>query len=96
MGSSGDRDGLRGLEATYSGHKPDQTAAYGRLARELGLLVTGGSDYHGAAKPDIEMGSGFGSMAVPLDVLGDLKAERSRLSPRRARQDRRERAGIGS
>jgi predicted metal-dependent phosphoesterase TrpH len=73
--------GLRGLEAKYSGHRAEQTAAYEWLARELGLVVTGGSDYHGAAKPDIEMGSGFGAMAVPLSVLDDLKAERRRLMP---------------
>jgi predicted metal-dependent phosphoesterase TrpH len=73
--------GLRGLETRYSGHRADQTAAYEWLARELGLVVTGGSDFHGTAKPDIEMGSGFGAMAVPLSVLDDLKAERHRLMP---------------
>ncbi len=40
-------DGLKGIEAYYSGHRPEQTEHYVGLAKKYGLLVTGGSDYHG-------------------------------------------------
>jgi predicted metal-dependent phosphoesterase TrpH len=49
--------GLAGIEAIYAEHTPEQEALYLRLARELGLLITGGSDYHGENKPEITLGS---------------------------------------
>lgn len=50
--------GLRGIEVYHPGHTDAQCANYLRLAREKGLLVTGGSDYHGAVKA-IEPGAGL-------------------------------------
>lgn len=44
--------GLAGLEADHRDHTPDQRAHLRDLARALGLLVTGSSDYHGAGKPN--------------------------------------------
>jgi hypothetical protein len=49
--------GLRGIEAYHSDHTPEQQAHYAALGAELGLLVTGGSDYHGPAAPNPELGS---------------------------------------
>ena len=49
--------GLAGLEVFYSEHTPEQQARYLKLARELNLLITGGSDYHGLNKPEITLGS---------------------------------------
>lgn len=42
--------GLGGLEVYHSEHSDEQTRAYLDIAKRLGLLVSGGSDYHGAAK----------------------------------------------
>ena len=39
--------GLEGIEAYYSTHRPSQTAYYLKLAAELGLMTTGGTDFHG-------------------------------------------------
>lgn len=39
--------GLAGLEVYYPEHSPAVTAKYLAVARDLGLFVTGGSDYHG-------------------------------------------------
>src|SRR5574341_930511 len=58
-------EGLRGIEAHYSTHKPQQTTDYLDMARRLDLLVTGGSDFHGLTKPDIEVGVGRGRLTVP-------------------------------
>jgi predicted metal-dependent phosphoesterase TrpH len=40
--------GLDALEACHADHDPATEARYRALARELGMLVTGGSDFHGA------------------------------------------------
>lgn len=49
--------GLLGIEAYHADHTPQQRTAYARLAAELGLLVTGGTDYHGATAPNPVLGS---------------------------------------
>ena len=48
--------GLDGMEVFYSTFTPEQTAAALALAEEFGLLLSGGSDFHGQNKPDIPMG----------------------------------------
>ncbi len=65
--------GLDGVEVHYSTHTPRQTRTYLSLAKQLGLLVTGGSDFHGMTKPDIEVGTGKGSLHVPDHLLSKLK-----------------------
>ena len=49
--------GLRGIEAYHGEHTPEQCAHYESLARGLGLLVTGGSDFHGPSAPNAALGS---------------------------------------
>ena len=66
--------GLDGLEAIYPLNTPKDAAFLKDLAGELGLLVSGGSDFHGANKPDIRLGTGRGNLAVPDAVLAGLKA----------------------
>jgi predicted metal-dependent phosphoesterase TrpH len=65
--------GLQGIEVHYSTHKPEQTQEYLNTARQLGLLVTGGSDFHGLTKPDIEVGSGRGTLNVSPALLEPLR-----------------------
>jgi predicted metal-dependent phosphoesterase TrpH/uncharacterized membrane protein len=48
--------GLRGIEAYYSRHSKEQTGEYLGYAKKYDLLVTAGSDFHGANKADIELG----------------------------------------
>lgn len=66
--------GLGGIEAYYSTHTPQQTAQYLDLAKRLDLLVTGGSDFHGVTKPDIEVGKGRGDLKVPERLVEPLRA----------------------
>ncbi|MBI4355278.1 MAG: PHP domain-containing protein [Candidatus Omnitrophica bacterium] len=61
--------GLAGLEAHHSSHSADTIERYVTLAREQGLLVTGGSDCHGMAKGRIIMGE----VDVPEHVVSDLE-----------------------
>ena len=64
--------GLKGIEVYYSEHSPDLTAFYAEIANRYGLLMTGGSDFHGSVKPDIKMGSGRGDLFVPYELYEKL------------------------
>ena len=66
--------GLLGLEVWYTDHSEWQTAHYLELAREFGLLTTGGSDYHGQIRPDIAIGRGQGELRVPDEALDHVLA----------------------
>lgn len=61
--------GLDGVEVFYPKHTPELVAQLQDLARDLGLLVTGGSDFHGDAKPEIHLGSVVDGRGVPLELL---------------------------
>ncbi|SLM48809.1 Phosphoesterase [Nitrospira japonica] len=65
--------GLAGIEVHYSTHTKAQTTAYLNLSRQFNLLVTGGSDFHGVTKPDIEVGTGRGDLKVKPDLLAAMK-----------------------
>jgi predicted metal-dependent phosphoesterase TrpH len=71
--------GLDGIEAIYSRHSADERTAYSEIAARHGLLVTGGSDYHGTYKPDIDLVTGLGDLEVPYSLLEEIK---SRAAPR--------------
>ncbi len=64
-------EGLRGIEVYHSDHRPADVARYGALAKKLGLAVSGGSDFHGAAKPNIRLGH----LNIPEKILEDLRAK---------------------
>ena len=66
--------GLDAIEAFYTEHSQAQTLEYLALARRFGLAVSGGSDYHGAAKPEVEVGRGRGNLRVDIAVLDVLRA----------------------
>ncbi len=67
--------GCGALEAYYSKYGPEEQAMLCRTAARLGLAVSGGSDFHGAVKPGIQMGSGInGSLRVPRSVLDGLRS----------------------
>jgi len=73
--------GLDGIEAVYSRHSTAERAAFSEVAMRHGLLVTGGSDYHGSYKPDISIVTGLGDLEVPYELLEALKdraADRSK------------------
>lgn len=65
--------GLLALETRYSTYTPEDAAFAAGLAREAGLLESGGSDYHGSAKPEIALGTGTGSLRVPAEWADRLE-----------------------
>ena len=66
--------GLQGIEAIYPSHPPAATTAYCHLARRHDLLITGGTDFHGAVTPGIELGVGSGDFHVPYEHFALLVA----------------------
>lgn len=65
--------GLVGIEAYYSTYtKRDETKVL-ELAKKYDLLISGGSDFHGKNKPDIDLGTGMGSLFVPYEAYEKLK-----------------------
>ena len=60
--------GLRGVEVWHPQHNGSTVRRYRALALRLGLVETGGSDFHTDAR-----GSNLGELAVPVTVLGPLK-----------------------
>jgi 3',5'-nucleoside bisphosphate phosphatase len=73
--------GLDGVEATYSRHSPAERSTYSEIATRHDLLVTGGSDYHGSYKPDIDIVTGLGDLEVPYALLEALKARAASRIP---------------
>jgi hypothetical protein len=66
--------GLRGIEVYHSDHTAAGTEQILGLAASYGLAITGGSDFHGEAKPGVEVGRGRdGNLAIPRDVLDRLR-----------------------
>lgn len=66
--------GLDGIETLYTEYTPEQTAQAFALAERFGLKPSGGSDFHGAAKPGIDLGTGRGNLQVPYEYYLKLKA----------------------
>lgn len=69
--------GLIGIEAYYPEYDPDTRLELAERARESGLIASGGSDYHGAYKPGLHIGNGYGDLSVGRDVLEALRAARN-------------------
>ena len=74
--------GLDALEAFYPDHTPEQESTALRIAEETGLLVSGGSDFHGEITPGIQIGSGNGRLQVRDS---DFQALKDRAEERRHR-----------
>ncbi|MFZ7124919.1 MAG: PHP domain-containing protein [Desulfobacterales bacterium] len=71
-------EGLDGLEVYYPEHDAGRTMEFERLADRLGLLMTGGTDFHGELKPSIEIGYGDGGFSVPDRCFHDLVSRLNR------------------
>lgn len=65
--------GIEGIEAIYPKNKAGDQEYFTDMAKERGLFITGGSDYHGSAKPEVFLGRGIGNnLYVPETVLENL------------------------
>ena len=71
--------GLDGVEGYYTDYTPDMEIRYRAMAEELGLVISGGTDYHGANKPHIAIGKGRGNLAIPYSVLDGLRQRHNEI-----------------
>ena len=65
--------GLDGIETLYTEYTPEQTMQAQSLAEQFDLKPSGGSDFHGAAKPGIDIATGRGNLQVPYEYYLNLK-----------------------
>ena len=65
-------NGLQGIEAIYSANKGTDESRMKQLAKKYNLFITGGSDFHGLAKPTLDLGIGYGNLKVPYELLNNL------------------------
>lgn len=72
--------GLDGIEGYYTDYTPDMERRYRAMAEELGLVISGGTDYHGANKPHISIGKGKGDLEIPYSVLDGLRARHAEIN----------------
>ena len=61
--------GLEGIEVYYPEHSQGMINLYLDLAKKLNLLVTGGTDFHGSAKPQVKLGM----IKIPLELVEKLR-----------------------
>jgi 3',5'-nucleoside bisphosphate phosphatase len=66
--------GLNAIEAYHSDHEPEDTRLYLSLAVRYGLMVTGGSDFHGSVKPGVHLGTGYhNNLHIPAELIDRLR-----------------------
>ncbi|HTO96406.1 MAG TPA: PHP domain-containing protein [Myxococcales bacterium] len=69
--------GLDGVEAFHPDHPPNQAESFARIAADLGLLITAGSDYHG---PSVQPDRKLGDRTLPADRFAALEERASRYA----------------
>ncbi len=71
-------EGLKGIEVYYPEHSAVEVAQYKTLADKYSLVSTGGTDYHGIEKNELDIGVGRGEMKLPYSIVEKIKAVRNR------------------
>lgn len=69
--------GLDGIEAVYCTYAPAEERQMKQFAKENGLLISGGSDFHGTTKPKLNLATGYGKLHIPYEILETIKASRN-------------------
>ena len=69
--------GLDGIEGYYTEYTPEMQEKYQKLAEELGLIISGGTDFHAKMKPHIAIGTGLGNLKIPYSILEIIKLHKS-------------------
>ncbi|MBU0478768.1 PHP domain-containing protein [bacterium] len=70
------KKGLGGIEVFYNHQSKETAEHYEKMAKEYGLLVTGGSDCHGEAKDQVLMGS----VRIPYEYVERLRESKESMS----------------
>lgn len=70
--------GLVAIEGIYSTYDTRDTREMHEIARKYHLLISGGSDFHGTNKPNLDLGNGYGKLYIPQQILTDLEDYRAK------------------
>lgn len=65
--------GLIGIEAIYSTYNAREERQIRELAAKYNLCLSGGSDFHGASKPGLDLAAGYGKLLIWEEILNNLK-----------------------
>ncbi|MDJ0663028.1 MAG: PHP domain-containing protein [Acidimicrobiia bacterium] len=65
--------GLGGIEAYYGEYSPEMRNRIAEICAGLGIVATGGSDFHGTYKDHLAVGIGTGDLRVPDIVMDQLE-----------------------
>lgn len=65
--------GLDGIEGYYTEYTEDMNIRYRKMADDLGLLLSGGSDFHGTNKDNYNLGTGKGNLRIPYEILEKMR-----------------------
>ncbi len=71
--------GLMGIEAIYSTYNTAEERQIRSLADKYHLLISGGSDFHGSNKPNLDLATGYGKLHIPDDILKTMQKSRKNL-----------------
>jgi 3',5'-nucleoside bisphosphate phosphatase len=66
-------EGVRGIEVFSSCQSTSEAARYKKTAERFGLLVTGGSDFHGDNKPNVRLGRMGSNVTIPYETVDKMK-----------------------
>lgn len=72
--------GLQGIEAVYCTHDISDERAMRALAAKYDLCISGGSDFHGSAKPGLDLAIGYGNLVIPQEILEKINERRRWMS----------------
>lgn len=62
---------IDGIECYYTTFTEKQHSTILNICKENNLFISGGSDFHGKYKPDVEIGAGYGNLQIPTDILSN-------------------------
>ena len=85
--------GMDGVEIYSSFHPPEFVEYLEKMAKELKICVSGGSDFHGANKPEIQIGRGIGNLDIPDKILVDLETFKNSDKVTKRQSDKAEQTG---
>jgi len=71
--------GLAAIETRYTTHNSSDVKRLQLLTEKYGLLESGGSDFHGKNKPDVDLAVGHGNLCVPYAIYERLREYKERL-----------------
>lgn len=71
--------GLDGIECYYPSYTPRQTKEFIQICQRHGLIMSGGSDFHGESLPHIALGTGTGNLRIPSELLNNFSINKKNL-----------------